>query len=332
MYSIKKVAELINGVISGDENLKIERIAPFYEATENEITFASDEKFLKNLDKTEAKVIIIPDMDIELKGKTFIKVSSNPRSLMPKILDFFKKKIKKIEKSREDGVKLGENVDISPNCYIGHNVEIGDNTFIYPNVVILEGAKIGENCTIYPNVTIREDSIIGNRVIIQPGAVIGSDGFGYATMGKKHYKIDQIGRVVIGDSCEIGANTTIDRGTIGDTIIKKGTKLDNLVHIAHNDKLGENCLLTAHVGIAGSTTIGDNVTIGGQSGVSGHIVLGDNITIAARSGVTKSLSSNQILSGYPVTNFKDDMRIKSAMKKLPNLLKEVKLIKKRLED
>ena len=330
IYSVKELAELIGGVIDGDEGLKIEALHPFYEAGEADLTFAADEKFLLNLSKTKAKAVIVPDIDGLPGGKTYIKVRKNPREIMPVILNFFKKKLKKPEKSVEDSAVIGENVIISPNCYIGHSVKIGKNTVIYPNSTIMEGTEIGENCIIYSNTSIRDYCVVGNNVIIQHGAVIGYDGFGFVKVGKKNLKLEQIGRVIIKDNVEIGANVSIDRGAIGDTVIGEGTKIDNLVHIAHNDIIGENCLIIAQVGISGSVKVGNNVTIAGQTGISGHLEIGDDVTIGAKSGVTNSIKPGSIVSGFPVKDHYEDLKIKVAMGRVPEIIKKVKELEKKV--
>ena len=326
-YKIADIVTLLNGEYKGEILEEVSKLSPFFHSDEKSITFAGDEKFLKSLDKTKAKVIIVPDIDLPLNiGKSYIVVKDNPRTIMPKLLHFFQKPIKKIEKMIEDSSKIGANTNIATNVYIGHDVEIGKNVTIYPNVSICQGAKIGDGTIIYPNVTIREFVEIGKNCIIQPGAVIGSDGFGYVKVNGKNTKIDQIGTVIIEDEVEIGANTTIDRGAIGDTIVKKYTKIDNLVQIAHNDIIGENCLIISQVGIAGSTTIGNNVTLAGQVGVAGHIEIGDNTMIGAKSGVHGNVEGNQILSGHPLVDHREDLKIRIAMKKLPELLKRVKAL------
>lgn len=249
-----------------------------------------------------------------IEGKGYIVVKDSPRIIMPKLLHFFSRTLKKIEKMREDTAKIGDNVDIAPNVYIGHDVVIGNNVKIFPNVTIGEGAIIGEGTVIYSNVSIREFVEIGKNCVIQPGAVIGSDGFGFVKVNGNNTKIDQIGTVIVEDEVEIGANTTIDRGAIGDTIIKKYTKIDNLVQIAHNDIIGENCLIISQVGIAGSTIIGNNVTLAGQVGVAGHLEIGDNTMIGAQSGIAGNVKANKILSGHPLVDHREDMKIRVAMK------------------
>lgn len=324
-YKVKDIITLLNAEYRGEFIEEVSKLSSFFSADEKSLTFAADEKFLKNISQTKAKLIIVPDIQLPLDiGKSYLVVRDNPRKIMPKLLNFFKRELKNFEKMIEDSSKIGQNCKIAPNVYIGHDVEIGDNVVIYPNSSIGEGAKIGDNTIIYSNVSIREFVEIGKNCVIQPGAVIGSDGFGFIKIDGNNQKIEQIGSVIIEDNVEIGANTTIDRGAIGDTIIKKYTKIDNLVQIAHNVELGENCLIISQVGIAGSAVIGNNVTIAGQTGVSGHIKVGDNVIIGAKSGVSGNVDSNQVLSGYPLVEHKEDLKIKVALKKLPELLKRVK--------
>lgn len=332
MYDIIKIAEIIGGTIEGDNNLKVKKLAPFYEATEEEMTFASDEKYLKNIEATRAKVVLVPNIENLPSGKVYIKTNKNPRECMTILLEFFKRKTRTPENVIEHSNKINNTAKISPNCYIGFDVEIGEETIIYPNSVIMEGVKIGKNCIIHPNVTIREFCIIGDNVILQPGAVIGSDGFGYINVGGKNKKLEQIGSVVIEDNVEIGANTCVDRGAIGDTIIKNGTKIDNLVHIAHNDIIGENCLIIAQVGISGSVKVGNNCIIAGQTGVAGHLNIGDNVIIAAKSGVISDVPSNSKVSGYPLMDHIDDLKSKVCITKLPQLVKRVEKLEKKGND
>ncbi|CAL7873861.1 UDP-3-O-(3-hydroxymyristoyl)glucosamine N-acyltransferase [Fusobacterium necrophorum] len=326
-YQISDLVTLLNGIVKGESVEQVSGLAPFFHAEEDEISFAAEEKFLAKLGECKAKVIIVPDIDLPMDlGKMYIVVRDNPRILMPKLLHFFKRPLKKMEKMIEDSAKIGKNVSIAPNVYIGHDAVIGDNVVLYPHVFIGEGAVIGEGSILYSNVSIREFVKVGRECIFQSGAVIGSDGFGFVKVQGNNMKIEQIGSVVIEDFVEIGANTTVDRGTIGNTLIKKYTKIDNLVQVAHNDRIGENCLIVSQVGIAGSTEIGNNVTLAGQTGVAGHIKIGDNIVIGSKSGVSGDVKSNQILSGYPLVDHKEDLKIKVSMKKLPELLKRVKAL------
>ena len=332
-YSIKDLVNLLGCEIKGDLSLEyVSGLAPFFQAQEENVTFASDEKFLKKLNETKAKVILVPDIPLPNIGKMYLVVKENPRTLMPKLLNFFKRETKPFEKMIEDSSKIGKNVRLAPNVYIGHDTIIGDNVVIYPNVTIGEGVTIVEGTIIYSNVTVREFCKIGKNCVIQPGAVIGSDGFGFVKVNGNNTKIDQIGSVIIDDNVEIGANTTVDRGAIGDTIIKKYTKIDNLVQIAHNDIIGENCLIISQVGIAGSVEVGNNTTLAGQVGVAGHLKIGNNVVIAAKSGVAGNVADNQILSGYPLMDHREDLKVKISMKKVPELIKKVRELEKKLQE
>lgn len=328
-YKIVDLASFLGCEIKGDLNLEVSRLSPFFQAQEEDITFASDEHYLKRISETKAKVVIVPEGTGRVEGKTYLTIKENPRELMPKLLAFFKRELKEMENMIEETATFGENSKKPLNSYIGHDVKIGKNVKIYPNVTICEGVEIGDNTIIYSNVTIREFCKIGDNCIIQPGAVIGSDGFGYIKIDGKNKKIDQIGRVIIENFVEIGANTTIDRGTIGDTIIKEYTKIDNLVQIAHNDIIGENCIIVSQVGIAGSTEIGSNTTIGGQVGIAGHIKIGSNVMIGAQSGISGNVADNRVVSGNPLVDLRDELKIKAAMKKLPELLKRVKKLEEK---
>jgi len=333
MYNIKEIANLINGKIIGNNEIKFTRLAPFFNANEEELAFAADEKMLKNIEKCNAGALIIPEIPNLPENKTFIVVDENPREIMPILLNYFKPKIKPFEKAIEDSAVIDKTANISKiNTYIGHNVKIGKNVVIYPNVSIFEGTEIGDWTIVYPNVTIREFCKIGKRCIFQPGAVIGSDGFGYIKVKGNNVKIEQIGNVILEDEVEIGANTCVDRGAIGDTIIKKGTKIDNLVHIAHNDIIGSNCFIIAQVGISGSVEVGNNTILAGQVGVAGHLKIGNNVVIAAKSGVTNNVPDGKQMSGFPLREHIDDLRIKMSMGRVPELVKKVKKLERKLED
>ena len=222
---------------------------------------------------------------------------------------------------------INKNISIGDFSVISENAEIGSNTIIYPNCYIGRNVKIGEHCLIYPNVTIREDIIVGNNVIIHSGTVIGSDGFGYVPENNTLKKIPQIGIVEIGDNVEIGANVTIDRATTGKTLIGKGTKIDNLVQIAHNVQIGENSIIVAQVGISGSTKIGNGVTIAGQAGLIGHVTIGDGAIVAAQAGVIGDVPPKETVSGYPARPHKQAMKLYALIQKLPELFEELKKLK-----
>ncbi|WP_429190043.1 UDP-3-O-(3-hydroxymyristoyl)glucosamine N-acyltransferase [Fusobacterium sp. PH5-44] len=333
-YKIADLVAILNCEIRGElSSDTISGLTPFFQSREDSITFADSDKFLKKLNETKAKFIIVPDVDLPKDlGKTYLVVKENPRELMPKILAFFKRKLKPFSKPIEDSAKIGNNSNIAPNVYIGHDVIIGDNVTIYPNVSIGQGVVIGNDTIIYPNTVIREFCQIGKSCVLNPGCIIGGDGFGFVKINGNNTKIDQIGAVILEDYVEVGSNTTIDRGAIGNTIVKKYVKIDNLVQIAHNVIVGENTLIVSQVGISGSAEIGENVTIAGQAGVAGHIKIGNNVMIGGRGGVTGSVDDNQILSGFPLVPLKDDLRIKAALKKLPETMKKIKKLEELIKE
>lgn len=332
MFSLEKLAVKLGATLEG--NVKyVNKLSPFDLACEEDLTFAADEKYLKKLEETKAQAVLVPDIKgLPLpENKTYLKVNKSPRELMPLLLSFFKPKTKAPQKAVEDSALIGEESFVSPLAYIGHNVKIGKNAQIHPNVSIMEGVVIGDNAVIYSGTVIREFCKIGNNVVIQPNAVIGSDGFGFVKINGHNTKIEQIGIVEIEDNVEIGANTAIDRGTMGNTIIKKGTKIDNLVHIAHNVIIGEESLFTAQVGVAGSTEIGKNFVIGGQSGVTGHIKIGDNVTVGSRSGVASNTKGNQLIAGFPAIDYNTDRKVKVSLKKLPEILRRLRKLEEKLK-
>jgi UDP-3-O-[3-hydroxymyristoyl] glucosamine N-acyltransferase len=255
-----------------------------------------------------------------------IKVK-NPRLAMLKILKEFASVYeppKGIHPSVVAGkdVQIGKGVSIQAFVTLGDHVSVGDNVILFPGVYIGNNCSIGEGSIIYPSVTLYPHSKVGKRVIIHSGAVIGSDGFGYVPKDEGYEKVPQIGSVVIEDDVEIGANATIDRGAIGATTVKKGTKIDNLVHIAHNCVIGEHCAIAGQAGFSGGVTLKDRVQVGGQSGFSGHITIGENSIIMGRSGVTKDIPPGSIVSGFPAQDHKKEMYLKALLRRLPELLKK----------
>ena len=323
--TLKDICDLIGGELRGDGNLEITGVSGIKEAHPNEITFVANAKYRSEMEHTKASAIII-GLDIKCNGKATIRVA-DPYLSFVRVLEMFSwRKNRRTEFGIHESaiigenVHLGERVSIQAYTYIGDNVEIGDDTIISPSVYIGQDTKIGSGTLIYPRVTIREEIKIGDDVIIHCGAVIGSDGFGFATVSDRHHKIPQIGTVIIEDDVEIGANTTVDRATMtnGATVIKRGTKIDNLVQIAHNVVIGEDCRLAAQVGIAGSAVLKDRVTVAGQAGVVGHLIVGEDTVIFAKSGVTKNTPAGSCVSGFPARLHAQEMRVQGAWHKLPS--------------
>lgn len=325
--TLNEIAQLIDGVVVGDGNIEIVGVCGIKEAQKGEITFVANRKYIPLIEQTNASAIITTP-DVKKSSKPLI-LTENPSLAFAKLLALIapdeSNNYKGVHPTAVIGknVKIGKGVAIHPFVVVGDNSEIGDNTLLYAGVFIGHNAKIGNNSIVYPHVSIRERVIIGDRVIIHSGTVIGSDGFGFATVQGLHQKIPQIGTVVIEDDVEIGANVTIDRARFDKTLIKHGTKIDNLVQIAHNVVIGENSIIVAQAGISGSTTLGKNVTLAGQAGVIGHINIGDNAVVAAQAGVTKSVPENTCVSGYPAKPHKKAKRINACVQKLPDLYKLV---------
>ena len=324
--TLKEINELIDGALLGDGEIEIIGVSGIKEARKHEITFVANSKYLREIERTQASAIIV-GQDIPYNGKPLIRVA-NPYFAFVKVLEMFAwRKRKTVYGIHEtaiigDNVQIGEMVSIQAYTYIGDNVQIGDGAIISPFVHIGDDTKIGNETLIYPNVTIREDVEIGARGIIHSGVVIGSDGFGFALVSDRHHKIPQIGTVIIEDDVEIGANTTVDRATMtnGATIIKRGTKLDNLIQIAHNVVIGEDCCIAAQTGIAGSTELKDRVTMAGHSGAVGHITIGEDSTVFAKSAVTKDLPAGSYVSGFPAENHAHQLRVQASLRRMPEML------------
>lgn len=334
--TLKEIASLIEGEVVGDSSIVISGVAGIKEAREGDITFLANPKYLSLVDKTLASAIIT-SRDCKDVHKPSIR-TENPSLAFAKIIVSFApaevthpKGIHKTAILGKD-VSLGKAVAIGPYAVIEDGVSIGENSIIYAGCFIGSHTRIGRQALIYPNVSIRERIIIGERVIIHSGTVIGSDGFGFATIKGLHHKIPQIGIVEICDDVEIGANVTIDRARFDKTVIGKGTKIDNLVQIAHNVVIGENSIIVAQAGISGSTIIGNNVTIAGQAGLVGHITVGDNAILAAQAGITKSVPADTMVSGYPAREHGKARQVNACVQNLPRLYEEIRQLKKKIEE
>lgn len=335
--TLGEIAEIVNGDVVGNKNVVVTNVCGIKEAREGDLTFIANPKYINLMNHTRASAIIVSS-DIKTNTSKPLIRTENPSLAFAKIVSLLAPneliKPEGIHSTAVIGknVKLGERVAIQPYVVIADNVEIGDDTVLYAGVYIGHHTRIGSNCLIYPHVSIRERITIGSRVIIHSGTVIGSDGFGFATVKGVHHRIPQIGTVAIEDDVEIGANVTIDRARFDKTWIKRGTKIDNLVQIAHNVVIGEDTIVVAQTGVSGSTTVGNNVILAGQSGVIGHIEIGDNSIVAARAGVTKSVPANACVSGYPAKPHQKAKRINACVQKLPELFRVVKELEKKIEE
>lgn len=326
------IASRVQGKAVIRQNKVLNNVAELAKADVSSVCFYENPKYLESLKSCEAGLIFVPaDFDESIKPNSNLLCVEKPyinfMMLVHTWLELDKPSAeKKVADSAviSETAKIGENVQILENCVIGKNVTIGDGTIIEPNCVIKENTEVGENCYFYPNVTVYDNSIIGNNVILHSGVVIGADGFGYLLHEGIQNKIPQVGNVIIEDDVEIGANSAIDRATIGSTIIGKGTKIDNLVQVGHNCIIGENSILCAQVGLAGSTEIGDLVYLAGQVGVAGHLKIEDGAMVGAQSGVSHTIPANTKVFGTPAIDAGLRKRIMASEKKLPELVKYYK--------
>ena len=335
-FRLADLAERVGGELHGDPDLQIRGVAGIKEARPGEITFLGNPRYEEWLEKTQASAVIL-QRDHVLNGRASILVQ-DPYAAFQAVMMLFQSQRPLLAPGVHpsallgEGTVLGADVRIGPQVVIGERTRIGDRTIILPGVVIGPDVTIGQRCLVYPNVVIREETQIGDQVILHAGAVIGDDGFGFITRAGQHEKVPQLGRVVIEDDVEIGANTCIDRATAGVTIIRRGSRIDNLVQVAHNVSIGRNSILCAQVGIAGSTTVGDDVTLAGQVGIAGHIRVGDGAKVGGQSGVTKSVPPGTEVSGFPATPHHLAKRIYGAMRQLPDLLKKVRQLERRVRE
>ena len=312
--TIGEIVDFVGGSYSGSRDTRVSGLAPLAEATERQISFLSNPKYAAQLDETKAAAVLVSN-ELERQSPKYIRVA-NPYFAMARVLQKWfdaRPKMQGVSKlaSVAPSAKLGANVAIGAFVTIAEDVTIGDDTIIYPNVSIYAGSKIGKRC------------------IIHSGVVIGSDGYGFVFEGGRHHKIPQIGSVRIEDDVEIGAGTCIDRGALGETVIGEGTKIDNLVQIGHNVKVGKHCLLVSQVGIAGSTELGDYVVVAGQSGFSGHLKIGSGAQVAAKSAVLDDVPEKTKVMGSPAIPFREFARREALLKRLPELVKRVEELEKK---
>jgi UDP-3-O-[3-hydroxymyristoyl] glucosamine N-acyltransferase len=332
--TLKEIALLLGGTIVGNDDVIIENIRPIEEAGRGDITFIANTKYLKQLKTTEASAILAAPQT-QAAGKNLVLVD-DPYVAFGRLLNIFypvEHSYNGISKDAyiEEGADISPDATVFPRAYVSRGAKIEKGVVIYPGVFIGSNTSVGENSILYANVTLYSGSLIGKRVILHSGVVVGGDGFGFAAPGKGNHKIPQVGFVQIDDDVEIGANSTIDRGTLGKTWIGRNVKIDNLVQIAHNVVIGENSVITAQVGISGSTKLGKSVIVGGQAGIVGHINIGDNVMIAAKSGIHKGIESGQIVAGYPQLPHRQWLKVESCRAKLPEMKTTLEELKRKIE-
>ena len=336
-FSASQIAELCGGTIDGDSNVTVNTIAKIEEGHSGAISFLANPKYTPYIYSTDSSIVLVgrdfvPEREIKA---TLIRVD-DPYATVARLLAMVDKMTRGAKRGIEqpayiaEGVEIPEDAYIGAFAYIGRGAVIGRGAQIYPRVYIGDNATVGERSILYPGVTVYHGCHIGRDCIIHAGAVIGADGFGFAPVGDSYDKIPQIGNVVIADNVEIGANTTIDRATMGSTRIEQGVKLDNLIQVAHNCTVGANTVMAAQVGLAGSSHVGSNCMIGGQVGVAGHISIGDHTSLGAQSGIPKSVPAGSRLMGYPAVNAGDFARQAVYLKNLGHLFERVARLEKNI--
>ena len=336
--TVQEAADFLGGKLYGDPSTVITGISKIEDANTGDLTFFYLSSYEKFLATTKASAILVkPEIQKSRNDICYIEVDDPKNSFQKIITNYFLYEIslEGIDNSASisPSAKIGENVSIGKNVVVSENCVIGNDTKIFHNSVLMDNVKIGSDTLIYPNVTIRENCVIGNRVIIHSGTVIGSDGFGYTQDKNGAYeKIPQIGNVIIEDDVEIGSNVSIDRASLGSTIIQKGVKLDNLIQIAHNVVVGENTVVSAQVGISGSTKIGKNCILAGQVGIVGHIVINDGIIVGAQSGVSKSLVTKGTYSGSPANEIGNHLKLQAHVRNIPSYAEKIKQLQKDIEE
>lgn len=335
--SVSKLAALIGAEVQGDPDTRVTGAGSVEEARPGDVVLAVDSRFLETAMNSQAACIVAsPELRPSSNGKSILLVAS-PLEAFAKVLEHFRG-TESVPAAGigagavvEPDVELGKDVAIGANCYVGRDAVLGDGCVLFPGVFIGEGVRLGANCRLYPNAVVYAGCVLGKRVILHAGAVIGADGFGYTCREQEFVKLPHAGIVEIGDDVEIGANSAIDRAKTGATVIGNGTKIDNLVHIAHNCKIGRNCVIVALVGIAGSANIGDSVTLAGQVGVSDHVTIEDGCVVAARAGVIGNVAKGSVVSGFPARDHRLEKRVQAARLHLPEMLQRLRALEAEVE-
>lgn len=332
---LSELAEKIGAELRGDPGAEVQRVSTLDRAGPGEVTFLSNPKYRPLLASTRATAVIVGPQDA-VEGPALL-VTENPYLAFARAVALLHPRHRPAA-GVEPGAfvhpeaRLGEGVAVMAGAYVDAGAEVGDGTVLYPGVYVGRGARVGRDCTLYPNAVVREDCVLGDRVVLQPGAVVGSDGYGYARDGHRHVPIPQVGIVVLEDDVEVGANTAIDRAALGETRIGRGTKIDNLVQIGHNVRVGEDCLIVAQVGVSGSTRIGNRVVLAGQVGVAGHLSVGDGAMVGAQSGIGSDVPPGAVVSGSPAIPHGEWLRAQAVVKRLPEMRRELKALERRLAE
>ncbi len=338
-FTAGQIAGILNGTVEGDEDVVVFDLAKIEEGAEGSLTFLANPKYTHYIYSTQASITIVNNDFVATNelSTTLIRVE-NAYKAFSQLLEYYNQ-VKKHKVGIESPVfisksaKHGEDLYLGAFSYLGENAKIGENVKIYPNVYVGDNVSIGDNTILFTGARLYSETIIGKSCVINSGVVIGADGFGFTPNEKGEYhKVPQIGNVVIEDNVDIGPGTTIDRATMGSTIIKNGVKLDNQIQIAHNVIIGENTVIAAQTGVAGSTKIGKNCIIGGQVGIAGHLVIGDNVKIQAQSGISRNVKDNETLQGSPALGYADFNKSYVYFKNLPKIAERLNTVEKRIDN
>jgi UDP-3-O-[3-hydroxymyristoyl] glucosamine N-acyltransferase len=333
--SLRRLAEILGGQLSGSGEIEITGAAGIADAGPGQITFIAGRQYIRDLETARAAAVLVPLNTPPLRLPA-VQVK-NPKLAFARVLELFY-----VTPYSATGISdkasiastatIGRECSIHPFAVIADHAVIGDRVTIHSGCFLGADCRVGDDSVLYPNVSIGANISVGSRVIIHAGAVLGSDGFGFVTDGGRHHKIPQVGRVIIEDDVEIGANSAVDRATLGSTIIKRGTKIDNLVHVAHNVTIGEHCLLAGLVGVAGSSTLGNYVVLGGQAGVGDHLTVGDRVMAGGGTAITRDVEPGQVIAGYNAMPLRDWLRVQVILPKLPELKKLISLLEKQIQE
>ncbi len=338
-FTAAQIAGILNGTVDGDEDIAVSKLAKIEEGSKGSLTFLANPKYTHYIYSTKASITIVNnDFVAEHKIDTTLIRVENAYKAFSQLLEYYNQvKMNKtgIEQPVfiSESAKYGENLYLGAFSYIGENVKIGQNVKIYPNVYIGDNVTIDDNSILFTGAKVYSETVIGKSCVINSGVVIGADGFGFTPNEKGEYKkVPQTGNVIIEDNVDVGPGTTIDRATLGSTVIKRGVKLDNQIQIAHNVIIGENTVIAAQTGVAGSTKIGKNCMIGGQVGIAGHIVIGNNVKIQAQSGIGRNVKDNETLQGSPALNYGDYNKSYVHFKNLPKIIDRFNIVEKKLDN
>ena len=336
-FTAAQIAELLNGTVDGDPETQVDKLAKIEEGTKGSLTFLSNPKYTSYIYSTNASIAIVSDdFNIDQKIETTLIRVKDPYKAFSTLLEYYNQVTLNKSGIEEpifisDSAIYGENIYIGAFSYLGKNVKIGDDVKLYPNTYIGDNVSIGNNTIIFPGVKIYSETTIGESCVLHSGVVIGADGFGFSPDDNGTYsKVPQIGNVVVEDNVDIGAGTTIDRATLGSTIIRSGVKLDNQIQIAHNVEIGKNTAIAAQTGIAGSTKIGENCLIGGQVGFAGHLTIGNRVKIQAQSGIGRNIADDEIIQGSPAFAYGDFNKSYVHFKNLPKIIDRLNKIEKKI--